>query len=163
MSIIKQRNINMHPRFRQGITTLMLLCLCSLLLIMGVVTVQAWQTDGGELVTGQASFGTIDSANSKLTYTYTVSDSQAVTVQVIGEVAQPTITILKAGQPVATQANAEGNKEVSLVTVLDAGSYAVEVGTVNNTVGSVIVVVQTEAPVTTGELPIAKVIVGEVT
>ena len=81
--------------------TMILLCISSLLLIVGAVTVQAWQGNGGELVTGQPAFGNISTAGATLTYTYSLSDSRAVTLQVIGEVAQPTITVLKAGQAVA--------------------------------------------------------------
>jgi hypothetical protein len=135
----------------------------SLLLIVGVVSVHAWQGDSNELVTGQPAFGNITAAGSTLTYTYSLSDSRAVTLQVIGEVAQPTITVLKAGQPLANQPNAEGSTIVSLTALLDAGTYTVQVGTVNNTVGSVIVVVQSATPVTTGQLPIASVVSGQVT
>ncbi len=142
--------------------TMILLILFSLLLIVGAVTVHAWQ-DGSELITGQPAFGNITSAGSTLTYTYSLSDSRAVTLQVIGEVAQPTITVLKSGQPVANQPNVEGSKIVSLTVLLDAGTYTVQVGTVNNSVGSVIVVVQSATPVTTGQLPIASVVSGQVT
>lgn len=143
--------------------TMILLILFSLLLIVGAVTVQAFQGNGGELVTGQPAFGNITTAGSTLTYSYSLSDSRAVTLQVIGEVAQPTITVLKAGQPVANQPNAEGSKIVSLTVLLDAGTYTIQVSTVNNTVGSVIVVVQSATPVTTGQLPIASVVNGQVT
>jgi len=144
-------------------TTMILFFILSLLLIVGVVTVQAWQGDGGELTTGQPAFGNITTAGGTLTYTYSLSDSRAVTLQVIGEVAQPTITILKNGQPVANQPNTEGSKIVSLTALLDAGTYTVQVGTVNNSVGSLIVVVQSATPVTTGQLPIASVVSGQVT
>ncbi len=153
----------MHQSPLLRIRTLILLLISSLVLIVGAVTVHAWQGNGGELVTGQPAFGNITTANSTLTYTYSLSDSRAVTLQVIGEVAQPTITVLKAGQPVANQPNTEGSKIVSLTVLLDAGTYTVQVGTVNNSVGSVIVVVQSATPVTTGQLPIASVVIGQVT
>ncbi len=137
------------------------LVLLSLLLIVSAVSVHAWQGDGGELIIGQPAFGNI-AAGTSLTYTYNLSDSRAVTLQVIGEVVQPTITILKAGQPVASQPNVEGSKIVSLTALLDAGGYTIQVGSVNNTVGSVIVVVQSAEPITTGQLPIASVVIGQV-
>jgi hypothetical protein len=142
---------------------IMILFISSLLLIVGAVTVHAWQSDGGELTVGQPAFGNIATAGTTLTYTYNLSDSRAVTLQIIGEVAQPTITILKDGKPVANQPNAEGSKIVSLTALLDAGSYTIQVGAVNNTVGSVIVVVQSATPITTGQLPIASVVSGQVT
>src|SRR6185503_1425011 len=58
--------------------------------------------------------------------------------------------------------NAEGNKIVSLTALLDAGAYTVQVGSINNTVGSVIVVVQSAEAITTGQLPIASVVIGQV-
>ncbi len=145
------------------IRTTILLFILSLLLIVGVVTVHAWQTDGGELITGQPAFGNITTAGSTLTYSFSLGDSRAVTLQVIGEVTQPTITILKSGQSVANQPNAEGSNIVSLTALLDAGTYTVQVGTINNTVGSVIVVLQSATPVITGQLPIASVVSGQVT
>jgi len=141
----------------------MMIFIANVLLVVGAVTVHAWQGDGGELVTGQPSFGNITAVGSTLTYSYSLSDSRAVTLQVIGEVAQPTIRILKDGKAVATQANSGGSKIVSLTALLDAGSYSIEIGTVNNTVGSVIVVVQSATPITTGQLPIASVVSGKVT
>ena len=144
----------MHRKSVVRTSKWMWLVFSSLLLIVGAVTVHAWQSDGGELITGQPAFGNI-AAGSTLTYSYNLSDSRAVTLQVIGEVVQPTITILKAGQPVASQPNAEGSKIISLTALLDAGAYTIQVGSINNTVGSVIVVVQSASPITTGQLPIA--------
>ncbi len=152
----------MHRKSQIRTSKWVWLLLSSLVLIVGVVSVHAWQGDGGELITGQPAFGTI-AAGSSLTYTYNLSDSRAVTLQVIGEVVQPTITILKAGQPVASQLNAEGSKIISLSALLDAGGYTIQVGSINNTAGSVIVVVQSADPITTGQLPIASVVIGQVT
>src|SRR5262245_21436507 len=109
----------------------------SLLLIVGVITVHARQGDSNELIQGQPAFGDIR-PGSTLTYTYNRSESRPVTIQVVGEVVQPTITILKGGQAVASQPNTAGSKTVSLTALLDAGNYAVQVGSINNTAGSVI-------------------------
>ncbi|MBA3872507.1 MAG: hypothetical protein H0X30_25500 [Anaerolineae bacterium] len=138
------------------------LVLSSLLLGVGAVTVHAWQNDSSELVTGQPSFGNITAAGSTITYTYTLSDARAVTLQAIGEVVQPTIAIVQNGLAVANQPNDEGNKIVLLTALLDAGTYTIQVGSINNTVGSVIVVVQSAEPITTGQLPLASVVTGQV-
>ncbi|MCC6893402.1 MAG: SH3 domain-containing protein [Anaerolineae bacterium] len=117
----------------------------------------------GELVTGQPAFGNIGAAGQKLTYSYSLTDARAVSFQVIGEVAQPTITILQNGQVIAAQPNAEATNIVSLTALLNAGTYAVEISTVNNTTGNVIVVVQSETIITSGQLPLASVVTGQVT
>lgn len=139
----------------------MILMLVTLLVALSFTGVYA-QGSAGDLVTGQPSFGNIGTAGGKITYSYSLSDARAVTFQVIGEVAQPTITILQNGQSVAAQPNAEATNIVSLTALLNPGIYAVEVGTVNNTTGNVIVVVQSETAVTTGQLPIATVVAGQV-
>lgn len=138
----------------------MWLVLLSALLIVGVVTVHARQGDN-ELIPGQPAFGNI-TAGSSVIYTLNLSDSRAVTVQVVGEAVQPTITVMKGGQAVASQPNADGSKTVSLTTLLDAGNYTVQIGSINNTAGSVIIIVQSSTPLTTGQLPIASVVIGQV-
>ena len=58
---------------------------------------------------------------------------------------------------------ASSNDVNALDALLDAGAYTIQVGSINNTVGSVIVVVQRATPVTIGQLPIASVMAGQVT
>lgn len=151
----------MRRRPYHKLTVFTLLLAVSFLLT--TASVLAYQGSGGELITGQPSFGNITAAGGKLTYSYNLNDARAVTLQAIGEVAQPTITILQNGQPVAAQQNAEGSNIVSLTALLNPGTYAIEVSTVNNTTGTIIVVVQSETAVTTGQLPIASVVTGQVT
>ena len=60
----------------------------------------------------------------------------AVTLQVIGEVVQPTIAIVQnAGLAVANQPNdrRQQNRFV-VIALLDAGTYTIQVGSINNTV-----------------------------
>ena len=70
----------------------------------------------------------------------------------LSDSAQPTITILRDGNPAAAELNSEGQSSVSLTSLLDPGSYIVEVGSANNTAGLVVVVVYNETPVTTTPL-----------
>lgn len=149
-----------HRLPRQRIP-LLVVTILALFALLPAAAVHA-QGDAGELVSGQPAFGTINAAATTLNYRYTLTDARAVTLQVIGEVAQPAITILQNGQQVAAQPNAEGSTIVSLTALLDAGSYDIQVSTVNNTSGTVIVVVQSEVEVTTGQLPIASVVAGQV-
>ncbi len=151
----------MPHRLRTKHMSALFLMIVALLAAFSFTGVYA-QGSAGELVTGQPAFGNIGTAGGKLTYSYSLSDARAVTFQVIGEVAQPTISILQNGQSVAAQPNAEATNIVSLTALLNPGIYAVEISTVNNTIGNVIVVVQSETAVTTGQLPIATVVAGQV-
>jgi hypothetical protein len=65
---------------------------------------------------------------------------------------QPTLTILRNGEVVASRPNTEGTLTTSLRTLLGPGSYVVQVGTVNGAAGLVIVVLQNEVPVPTAPL-----------
>lgn len=151
----------MPDRLHKNYASLLLLMIVGLFAALSFTGVYA-QGSAGELVTGQPAFGNIGTAGGKLTYSYSLTDARAVTFQVIGEVAQPTISILQNGQSVAAQPNAEATNIVSLTALLNPGIYAVEISTVNNTTGNIIVVVQSETAVTTGQLPIATVVAGQV-
>ncbi len=148
---------------RHSMKFVTIILLIGLTALLAFSAVSAFQGNAGELISGQPSFGNIPTAGGRINYTYNLGATRTVTLQVIGEVAQPTITILQNGQPVATQPNAAGSNIVSLTALLNAGSYLVEISTVNNTSGSVIVVVQSETPVSTGQLPIASIVGGQVT
>jgi hypothetical protein len=64
---------------------------------------------------------------------------------------------------VAAQSNPDGALIVSLNAFLNAGSYIVEVGTVNDSSGTVILVAQSETPLTATALPANSLVSAEVT
>jgi hypothetical protein len=125
------------------------------------VTVSAQQELDGTLTIGQASIGFIP-AGETLRYEYTLAEPRGVTLQAIGDAMQPTIAILRDGEVIASQPNAAGQLIVSLNAILNAGTYLVEVGTANSTTGSVILVVQSETPVSAVALTPGIAVSGEV-
>ncbi|HEX3050823.1 MAG TPA: SH3 domain-containing protein [Aggregatilineaceae bacterium] len=106
--------------------------------------------------------GTIAASGESFSLTYRLTEARAVSLQALSEAAQPTLTILHDGTVVAQQPNAEGVLVVSLTAYLAAGDYVVEVGTVNNTTGSVVIFVQTEVPIAPVPLPLATLTNGTV-
>ncbi len=136
----------------------------SSLLIMALLllTFSVAQAQGGELVYGQPVTGTIAAPGASFSLTYRLTEARAVSLQALSEAAQPTITLLHGGTVVAQQPNAEGALVVSLAAYLAAGDYVVEVGTVNDTTGNVVVFIQTEVPITPVPLPLAALTTGTV-
>lgn len=125
--------------------------LITLLLSLIAGTVAA-QSDPAALTAGQPAFGTIAQPGDTLTYSYTLAEPRAVTLQAIGETAQPILTILEQGAVIATQPNAEGQLVISLTAFLDAGSYTVHAAAANGTSGTLILVVESEAAIPTTPL-----------
>ena len=125
------------------ITTLVMGCL--------TLTVSAQGTTSGTIVLGQPLPSQLD-AGATVSYDYTVAQLSQITLQVLGASAQPTITILRDGSVVASQPNSEKALTINLTTTLDAGSYIVEVGTLDNAAGLVVVVLQSEIAVSSTPL-----------
>ncbi len=142
-----------HP-FVALIAVVLMLCLA--------VSVSAQGVTLGALTIGQPVISPISAEAPVANYDYAAAESQTVTMQAFGETAQPSIRILRDGQVVASEANAAGELIVSLDALLSAGSYGVEVSTANGTTGSVILVVQSAAPVAVTELVVGGVQSGSV-
>ncbi len=125
-----------------------LLGLVLAILTLGVTVVNAQDGSSGTIVMGQPAIGQIQTAGSTLRYDYTVGDLRQVTLQALSDTAQPTVSIVRDGEVVAAEANAQGVSTVTLDALLTAGSYVVEVGTTNGTTGLIVLNVLSETPVT---------------
>jgi uncharacterized protein YraI len=101
----------------------------------------------GTLVSGQPSIANLQAGQTQ-SFSYTLAEARAVTLQALGETAQPTISILANGEVIASAGNPEGDLITSLMAYLNAGSYSVQVGAANGTAGTVILVLQRESTIT---------------
>ncbi len=122
--------------------------LCAAILVTCAAVVGA-QGSIGTLTSGQPSTGQIATAGETLRFDYTLAQTSQVTLQALSDSVPPKLAILQNGQVVAAEDNASGALTISLNTLLQAGSYVVEVSAANNTTGLVILVVQSETPLNT--------------
>jgi len=126
------------------------------------LTVSAQGTTSGKIVLGQPLPSQLE-AGGTVSYDYDVAQLSQITLQALGASAQPTITITRSdGTVVASQPNAEKVLTVNLTTTLDAGSYIVQIGTLDNAAGLVVVVLQSETAVTSTPLVPANPVSGTV-
>ena len=130
-----------------------------IVLVLGclTLTVSAQGTSSGTIVLGQPLPSQLE-AGTTVSYDYQVAQLSQITLQVLGASAQPTVTILRDGAVVAAEPNAEKALTINLTTTLDAGSYVVQVGTLDNAAGLVVVVLQNETAVTSTPLVPASII-----
>lgn len=101
----------------------------------------------GTLTLGMPLVSQVTQARQTFTYAYTLTEPRQISLQALGDGAQPTIIILQNGEVVAEEANAAGALTISLSALLNAGSYTVQVGAVNNTTGLIVLVLQSETAV----------------
>ncbi len=120
-------------------------------LVAGCLMVSAQGASSGTLVLGQPLPNQIE-AGGILTYDYTVVQPSQVTIQALGDTVQPSISLLRVNTIVATQPNADGALTASLTTLLDPGTYVVQIGAANNTAGLVVVFLQSEVPISSTTL-----------
>lgn len=113
-----------------------------LMCLAGAVSAQ-----DGTLVLGQPSIAELAAGQTR-SFSYTLAEARGVSLQALGETAQPTITIMSDGEVAASQGNTDSSLIVSLSAFLNAGSYTVQVGAANGTAGTVILVLQRETPIT---------------
>jgi hypothetical protein len=116
---------------------------------------------GGVLTLGQPAIADVP-AGGTVVYDYTLAETAQVVLQAFGETAQPTITIRQGDQVVAQEANTNGASTVTLNTLLNAGSYTVEIGAANGTSGIIILVLESESPATATPLQAGVPVAGEV-
>ncbi|HLU09291.1 MAG TPA: hypothetical protein VK003_06460 [Oceanobacillus sp.] len=138
-----------------------LLIITCLVMLCFAVAVNAQPDVEGTLIVGQPSIGFLP-VDETLSYSYTLEEARGVTIQAIGDAMQPTIAILRDGSVVASNPNSEGQSIVALNAILNAGTYIVQVGTANSTTGTVILVVQSEIPISAIPLTAGSAISGEV-
>lgn len=117
-----------------------------LILILGVTAVSA-QEISGTVSVGQPT-ATPLAAGQTVTYSYTLSQSSNVSLQVFGDTVQPTVTILRDGEVVFSELNAAAQPILTFTTFLNAGDYFVQIGSANNAGGTVVIVITAETPVT---------------
>lgn len=115
----------------------------------------------GTLISGQPAVGDV-AAGETVRFAYVVGAPSVVTLQALGEVVQPTVAIVLNGEEIAREDNAGGQVITTISSFLSAGSYVVEVGGANNTVGRVLLVIQSEVPVTPVTLQPGQTALGEV-
>lgn len=127
-------------------TFLMALMLCA------AFGASAQGDSNGTLVLGQPAVSQVTAAGQTFNYDYSLTEPRQITLQALGDSAQPTIKILQNGTVVAEEANAAGALTITLNALLNAGSYVVQVGTLNNTTGLVVLVLQSETTVTSETL-----------
>ncbi|MEP7290324.1 MAG: SH3 domain-containing protein [Chloroflexota bacterium] len=120
------------------------------LVLCGAFAVSAQSS--GILTLGTPAVSQITTAGQTFSYDYSLSEPRQITLQALGDSAQPTITILRNGEVVAQQPNDTGALTVSLSTLLNAGSYVVQVGARNNATGLIVLVLQSETAVTSSTL-----------
>ena len=131
------------------------------LMLCFAVSVSAQDVTLGSLTVGQPVIGQISAEAPVARYDYAAEEAQSVTLQAFGETAQPTVSILRDGQVVASKANANGELIVTLEALLSPGSYVVEVGATGGTSGAVILVVESATPLTATELVVSSAVNGE--
>lgn len=136
--------------------------LAALTLCAAFVGASAQGDSNGTLVLGQPAVSQVAAAGQTFNYDYSLTEPRQITLQALGDSAQPTIRILQNGTVVAEEANAAGVLTISLNALLNAGSYVVQVGTLNNTTGLVVLVLQSETAVTSETLTPGTVLSGTV-
>ena len=94
-------------------------------------------------------------AGATLNYDLILTEPSQVSLQALSDTGLPTITILSSGATVAQELNSSSSLTITLSALLNAGSYVVQIGTANNTSGLVVLVLQSESPVTTTALILA--------
>jgi hypothetical protein len=140
---------------------LLITCLVVVMTLCFTMTVSAQQDVAGTLIVGQPSIGFLP-VNETLSYSYTLAEARGITIQAIGDAMQPTVAILRDGSVVASNPNSEAQSIIALNAILNAGTYIVQVGTANSTTGTVILVVQSEIPISAIPLGAGNAAIGEV-
>ncbi|HML21945.1 MAG TPA: SH3 domain-containing protein [Aggregatilinea sp.] len=122
--------------------------LAAALLVLAGLSGSAAAQGPDQLVLGQPVSVTLATAGETASLGYSVAEGRAVTLLAISQTVPPTLAVVRDGKPVAALENAEGALSITLNAYLPAGDYTVEVGGVNGGTGDVVVLVQTETPVT---------------
>ncbi|MBN8640048.1 MAG: SH3 domain-containing protein [Anaerolineae bacterium] len=130
-------------------------------LVLAVVLPVSAQSEG-TLVVGQPTVGNLADPAAVITFDYPLAQDSAVVIEAFGEAAAPAVTILRDGAVVATEPNAAGSLTVALTAVLNAGNYTVQVSSANATAGLVILIVNSETPITAQPLALGTPISGGV-
>lgn len=133
----------------------------ALLLALSATTASAQQSNG-TLAVGQPSTGQITTAGETLRFDYTVAQTSEVTLQALSDSMPPKVAILQGDTVVASEENAAGALTINLNSLLAAGSYVVEVGGTTDATGLVILVVQSETPLSVTQLPTGQRVQGTV-
>lgn len=124
------------------------------------LTVFAQNETSGSLTVGQPVISEI-STDTPVRYDYSLTEASIVTFQVISESIQPTITIFRGDEVVASEPNEEGKLILTFNTFLTAGDYVVEMGTANDTTGTLVLVVERATPVAVNDLLLGTTASGE--
>lgn len=122
-----------------------------LLLCGGLLPAAHAQNVSGFLTVGQPAASPL-APGQTLVYGYSVLQPSSVVLLAFGDAVQPAVTIKRDGAVVTSAPNADALATLTLNAFLSAGTYQVEVSTVGTTSGTVVVLVQSETPVTSTPL-----------
>lgn len=132
------------------------------LLVTLFCTILVAQENLGTLVVGQAVINDVTTETPVLRYNFVVDQPSSVTIQAFGQAAQPTLSIMNEGAVVASEPNVGGVFSITLTSLLNAGTYSIEVGTVNSTTGSIATVIASATPITATELTLGTIVNGQI-
>jgi hypothetical protein len=126
--------------FRKLILFISLLVLC----LLAPFGASAQADLDGTLILSQPLISTLSIPGESRSYAYTLFEPRIITLQLIGDTAQPTVSILRDGAAVAEARNTQGALLVTVSAYLTAGNYVVTVGAANNSTGTIALVLQSE-------------------
>lgn len=132
------------------------------LVVMSLGAVASAQEVDTALVLGEPVSMQIGRPGQALEATYAVAEPSLITLQALGLDVVPQITILRDGETVAGDQNAEGTPLLKLTTVLDVGDYVVQVSTVDDARGTVVLVLEDVAPGGVSPLVLGEVVADDV-
>lgn len=134
--------------------------LCGLLLSLGTV---ALAQDGvATLEIGQPVSLQLGRPGDTLEVAYAVAAPSLITLQALGLDVAPTIAILSDGETVAGDVNGEAAPTLKLSTLLDAGEYVIQVGSVDDARGTVVLLLEDVAPGGVTPLDLGAVVAADV-
>ncbi len=111
---------------------------------------------------GQPALVTLAAGETRA-FSYSPAQTASVTMQAIGDVAAPVLTVLRDGEVIATEANSAGAFTITLTAMLHPGpAYTIEIGSANAAPGTLVLVVLSETPVPAVTLTAGEPLSGQV-
>lgn len=111
---------------------------------------------------GQPALVTLAAGETR-SFSYAPAQTASVTLQAIGDVAAPTLTVLQDGEVVAAETNSAGAFTITLTALLHPGlAYTLELSSVNAAAGTLVLVILSETPVPAVTLTAGEPLSGQV-
>lgn len=124
-------------------------------LLWSAVSIIAADDSAGRLTVGVPVSAEITAEGETIRFDYTPDQPVTITLQAFSENAQPTLTVWREGEVIAADANDSGGLVIAFDALLTGGDYVVEVGATGGTTGLIIVLLQSETPISMIDLPFA--------